>query len=268
MLLGPRGSSLQNTCLCWSSVLPGKLQAGLGVGSAWCSSRGHLRTVQDPLKWGQGLTPDFLTQSLRGCAPRISIGHRFPMSLRPDQKLKASGRPEMGGGFVQFSRSVVSNSLWPHRPQHTRLPCPLPTPGICSDSCPSSKWCRPTISSSVIPYSLCLQTFPESGSFPMSQFFASGGQSSGVSASASVLPMNIQDWFLLELTVLISLKFKGLLRVFSNTTVQKHQFFGAQLSLWSNSHPYMTTGKTIVLTTWIFVGKIYLCFLICYLGLS
>ena len=137
---------------------------------------------------------------------------------------------------VQFSHSVIFNYLWPHGLPHTRLPCSLPIPGACSNSCPSSQWCHPTISSSVVPFSYCLQSFPESGSFPVSQFFASGGQSIGVSASASVLPMNIQDWFPLRWTDWISLQSKGLSRVFSNTTVQKHQFFGAQLSLWSNSH--------------------------------
>ena len=135
---------------------------------------------------------------------------------------------------VQFSRSVVSNSLWPHGLHHTRLPWPPPTLGAYSNSCPSSRWRHPTISSSVIPFSSCLQPFPASGSFPMSQFFISGSQHIGASTSASVLPLNTQDWFPLELAGLISLFCKGLSRVFSNTTVQKHQFFGAQLSLWSN----------------------------------
>ena len=133
--------------------------------------------------------------------------------------------------YIQFSRSVVSNSLWLHGLQHTRLPCPSPTPGAYSNSCPLSQWCHPTTSSSVIPFSSCLQSFPLSGSFPMSQFFASGGQNIGVSASALVLPMNIQDWFPLEWTGWISWQSKGLSRVFYNTTVQKHQFFSAQLSL-------------------------------------
>ena len=120
--------------------------------------------------------------------------------------------------------------------QHTRLPCPSPTPRDCSNSRPLSWWCHPTISSSVIPFSSRLQSFPASASFPMSQFFSSVGQSIRVSASSSVLPINIQDWFPLGLTGLISLQSKGLSRVFSNTTVQKHQFFGTQLSLWFNSH--------------------------------
>ena len=137
---------------------------------------------------------------------------------------------------VQFSHSVLSDSLRSHGLQHDRLPCPSPTPGACSNSRTSSRWCHPTISFSVIPFSSCLQSFPSSGSFLMNQFFASGGQSIGVSASASVLPMNIQDWFPLGWTGWISLQSKGLSRVFSNTTVQKHQLFCAQLSLWSNSH--------------------------------
>ena len=126
-----------------------------------------------------------------------------------------------------------SNCLWPHGLQHARLPCPSPTPGAYSNSCPSSWCCHPTISP-VVPFSSSLQSSTASVSFPMSQFFASGGQSIG--ASASVLPTYIQDWFPLELTGLISLQSKGLSGVFSNTTVQKHQFFSAQLSLWSNSH--------------------------------
>ena len=137
---------------------------------------------------------------------------------------------------VQFSCSVVSDSLRPHGLQHARTPCPSPAPKACSNSCPLSRWCHPTISSSVIPFSSCLQSFPASGSFPLSQFFSSGGQSIGVSSSASVLPMNIQDWFSLGLTGLISLLPKWLLRVFSSTTVWKHQFFSAQPSWWFNSH--------------------------------
>ena len=136
---------------------------------------------------------------------------------------------------VQFSHSVVSESLQPHVPKHVRLPCPSPTPGPCSNSCPLRWWCHPTISSSVVPFSSCLQPFPAWGSFPMSRLFRSG-QSIGVSASASVLPMNIQDWIPLGWTGWISLQSKGLSRVFSNTTVQKHQFFNTQLFLYSNSH--------------------------------
>ena len=131
---------------------------------------------------------------------------------------------------VQFSHSVVSDSLRPHGLQHARLPCPSSTPRACSNSRSLSWLCNPTISSSVVPFSSCLQSFPISGSFPMSQFFASGGQSITVSASISVLPMNTQDWSL-GWTGWISLQSKRLSRVFSNTTVQMHQFFGAQLSL-------------------------------------
>ena len=138
--------------------------------------------------------------------------------------------------FSQFSHSLVSDSLRPHGLQHARLPCPSPALRVYSNSCPLSQWCHPTISSSVIPFSSCLWSFPASGSFQMSQLFASGGQSTDISASASVLLMNIQDWFPLGWTGWISLQSKGLSRVFSNATVQKHQFFGAQLSLWSNSH--------------------------------
>ena len=136
----------------------------------------------------------------------------------------------------QFNHSVVSNSLQLHGLRHARLPCPSPSPGAWSNSCPSSWWCHPTISSSVIPFSYCLQSFPASGSFPRSQFFSSGGQSIGVLASESILPMNIQDWFPLGLTGLISLQSRGLSRVFSNTTVRKHHFLGTQLSLYFNSH--------------------------------
>ena len=136
--------------------------------------------------------------------------------------------------LLVFSRSVMSDSLRPHGLQHIRLSCPSPSPGACSNSCPLSRWCHPTILSSAIPFSSCLQSFPASGSFLMSWLFASGSQSIG--ASTSVLLMNIQDWFPLGLTDFISLQSKGISRVFSKTTVQKHQFFGAQPSLWSNSH--------------------------------
>ena len=137
---------------------------------------------------------------------------------------------------VQFSCSVMFNSLWTHEWQYARPPCPSPTPRVHTYSRPLSWWCHPTISSSVIPFSSCPQSLPASGSFPMSQLFTWGGQSIGVSASASVLPMNIQDLFPLGWTGLVSLKSKELSRVFSNTTVQKHQFFDSHPSLWSNSH--------------------------------
>ena len=132
---------------------------------------------------------------------------------------------------VQFSRSVMSDSLQPHEPQHARPPCPSPTPRVHPNPCPLSQWCHPTISSSVVPFCSCPQSFQASGSFPMSQLFAWGGQSNGVSASASVLPVNTQDWSPLGWTGWISLQSKGLSSVFSNTTVQKHQFFSAQLSI-------------------------------------
>ena len=150
----------------------------------------------------------------------------------------------------------MSGSLWHHGLQHPRLPCPSPAPRVCSNSCPSSQWCHPTISSSVVLFSSHLQSFLASGSFLRSQFFASGGQSMGVSASTSVLPMNIQDWFPLGGTGWISLQSKGLSRVFYKhhsskaSILRRSAFFIVQLA-----HPYMTTGKTIALTRWTFVGK-------------
>ena len=151
----------------------------------------------------------------------------------------------------------MSDSLWPCESQHARPTCPSPTPGVYSNSCPSSQRCHPAISSSVVPFSSCPQSLPASGSFPMNQLFTWGGQSTGVSVSASVLPMNTQDWSPLGWTGCISLQFKGLSRVFSNTAVQKHQFFGHSAFLIVQiSHPYMTTEKTIALTRWTFVGKV------------
>ena len=157
----------------------------------------------------------------------------------------------------------MSDSLRPHGLQHTRLTCPSLTPRPYSNSCPLSRWCHPTISFSVVPFSSCLQSFPASGSFPMSQFFVSGDQSIGASASASVLPINSQDWFPLGWTEWISLQSKGLSRVFSNTTVQKHLWLLKVKILWrlaffmvQLSHPYMTTGKTIALTRQTFVSKV------------
>ena len=134
---------------------------------------------------------------------------------------------------VQFSRSVMSDSFWPHGSQHTRPPCLSQTPRVHPNPCLLSQWCLPTISSSVVPFSSCPQSFPASGSFQMSQLFASGGQSIGISVSASVLPVNTQDWSPLGWTGWISLQSKGLSRVFSNIIVQKHQFFGTQLSLYN-----------------------------------
>ena len=139
--------------------------------------------------------------------------------------------PNNAWNSVQFISSVVSDSLWPHELQHARPPCPSPTPGVYPNSCPLSRWCHPTISSSVTAFSFCPQSFPASGSFQRSQHFTWGGQSSGVSTSASVPTMNTQDWSPLGWTGWISLQSKALSRVFSNTTVQKHQFFSAQLSL-------------------------------------
>ena len=138
--------------------------------------------------------------------------------------------------LLLYSCSVVSNFLWPHGLQHASLPCPSPCPGTCSSSCPLTWWCHPALSSSDTLLFPCLLSFRASGSFPISWFFASGGQSIGALVSASALPVIIQGWFSLGLTDLISFLSKGLSRVFSNTTVQKHQFFGVQPSLWSNSH--------------------------------
>ena len=145
---------------------------------------------------------------------------------------------------VQFGRSVVSDSLRPQESQHTRPPCPSLSPGVHSDSCPLSPWCRPAISSSVIPFSSCPQPLPASESFPMSQLFTWGGQSTGASASASFLSKNTQGWSPSEWTGWISFQSKGLSRVFSNTTVQKHQFFGAQPSSQSNSHIHTWPQET------------------------
>ena len=149
----------------------------------------------------------------------------------------------------------MSNSLRPHESQHARPPSPSPTPRVHSNSYPSSQWCHPAIPFSVVPFSSCPQSLPASECFPMSQLFASGGQSVGVSALASVLPVNTQDWSPLESTGWISFLSKELSRVFFNFTVQKHHFFGTQLSQ-SNTHPYMTTGKTIALTRWTFGAKV------------
>ena len=158
---------------------------------------------------------------------RVSVGfYMYSIISSANSESFISSFPISG----QFSCSVMSNSLRPHGPQHSRPPCPSPTPGVYPNSCPLSQWCHPTISSSVIPSSSCLESFPASGSFQMSQLFASGGQRTRVSASTSVLPMNTQDWSPLGWTVWISLQSKGLSRVFSNTIVQKHQFFGVQLS--------------------------------------
>ena len=159
------------------------------------------------------------------CIQCLLLQHPLPCSYISER------RPQSVSSVTQ-----LCPTLWPHGLQHNRPPCPSPTPRVYSNSCPLSRWCHPTISSSVIPFSSCLQSFPASGSLQMSQFFAAGGQTIGVSASASVLPMNIQDWFPVGWTGWISLQSKGLSRVFSNITVQKHQFFSSPLSLWSNCH--------------------------------
>ena len=169
--------------------------------------------------------------------------------------ISISGTSCMLGSVLLFSCSVISHSLPPHGQQHTRLPCPSPSPGVCSNSCPLSQWYNPTISSSVAPFSSCLRSF---SLFPMSQFFTSGIQSIGVSASASVLPMNIQCWFLLGLTGLISLLSEGLSRVFSSTWEVFKSISSSVLHffmVWL-SHPYMTTGKTTALTIQTFVDKV------------
>ena len=161
----------------------------------------------------------------------------------------------------------MSDSLWPPGPQHARLSCPSLSPGVCSDSRPLNRWCHPTISSSIAPFS-CPQSFPASFRvFSSSQLFASGGQSTGASASATALPLNIQDWFPLGWTGWISLQSKGLSRVFSNTTVQKHQFFGSTFFMVQLSLLYKTTAKTIALTKGPLLAKWYLCFWIRCLGL-
>ena len=159
---------------------------------------------------------------------------------------------------VQFTCSVVSNFLWTHGLQHARLPCPSPTPRACSNSCPLSQWCHPTISSSVIPFSSCPQSFPAIGSFPVSQFFTSGGQSIGVSASASFLPMNIQDWLIsFRIDWLDLLEVQGILMSLlqhhsSKASILQHSAF---FIVW-HSCPYMTTGEIIILTRQTFVGKV------------
>ena len=175
------------------------------------------------------------------CDLKKVLNFLFRESLHDSENIKL--QPTVSGimknhtfSSVQFSRSVVSNSLWPHELQHTWPSCPSPTPGVHPKPCPLSQWCHPVTSSSVFPFSSCPQSLPASGSFPMSQLLASSGQSIGVSASTSVLPMGTQDWSPLGWTGWISLQSKGLSRVFSNTTVQKHLFFGAQPSSQSNSH--------------------------------
>ena len=196
------------------------------------------------------------------CVPTVFICSRTLMEVWKVRKLYPTPQSPSGGydwsrtTSVQFSRSVVSDSLRPHGLQHARPPCPSPTPRVYPNSCTLSRWCHPTISSSVIPFSSCPQSLPASGSFPMSQLFALGGQSIRVSASASVLPMNIQDWSPLGWTGWISLQSKGLKSLLqhpsSKASILQHSaFFIVQLS-----DPYMTTGKTIALTRWTFVSNV------------
>ena len=183
-------------------------------GSGRCLQK-SMATNSSILPWGISWTEEpGRLQSI----PSQRVGHAWTQCKYQDYVL-------------QFTCWVMSDSLWPRGLQHTRPPCPSPTPRVYSNSCPLSQWCHPTISFSVIPFSSCLESFSASGFFQMSQFFASGGQSIGVSASVSILPMNIWDWFPLGWTIWISLPSKRLSRVFSNTTVQKHKFFNAQLSL-------------------------------------
>ena len=162
---------------------------------------------------------------------RLTSGATREHCVEMDIFVPLSGSWSYAHSSVPFSLSVVSDSLRPHEPRHTRPPCPSPTPRVYPNPCPLSQWYHPTISTSVVPFSSCPQLLPASGSFPVSQLFASGGRSIGVSASTSVLPISTQDWSPLEWTGWISLQSKGLSRVFSNTTLQKHQFFSTQLSL-------------------------------------
>ena len=171
--------------------------------------------------------------------------------------------------LLLFNHSVVSNSLWPYGLQHTRFPCSSPSPGACSNPCPLNQWCHPTMSSSVIPFSSCLNSFQASGSFLMSQLFTSSGRSIRDSASVSVPPVNIQNSFPLGLQGLISLQSKGHSRLFSSTTVWKHHFFDVQPSLWSISHIHTWVLEKLLF--WLYgplSAKWCLCFLICCLGLS
>ena len=194
---------------------------------AGCSIRSlplHRQVRTDPQDEEDGLTGQVLSKETR---PRRLPGGRAQRHPKC---------PECSAQLSSVSQSCLTLCNPTHGLQHARPPCPSPPPGIYPNSCLLSRWCHPTISSSVTPFSSGLQSFPVSGAFPMSQFFTSGGQSIGVSASASVLPMNTQDWSPLGWTGWISLQSKGLSRIFSNITVQKHPFLGTQLSLWTNSH--------------------------------
>ena len=201
----------------------------MGSGPNWCNQN-ESRKLCRSCKEDSLVPPDL---KLWGCEPGTRRLMRGKLNCEMKQRQSRTDRQTASGFWVghwnlsissvQFSCSVVSDSLWPHEPQHTRPPCPSPTSGVHPNPCPLSQWCHPTISSSVVPFFSCLQSFPASGSFPMSQLFASGGQSIGISASTSVLPMNTQDWSPLGWTGWISLQSKRLSRVFSNTTVQISQ---------------------------------------------
>ena len=187
----------------------------------------------------------------------MTVAFKVEWKSSPQYIFTAYYVPDSILASVQFSCSVLSDSLWPHELQHGRPPCPSPTARVYPNSYPSSRWCHPTIWSSVVPFSSCPQSFPASVSFQMSQLFPSDGQSIGVSATTSVLPVNTQDWSPLGWTGWISLQSKGLSRVFSSTTVQKHQFFGAQLSSQTNSHIHTwLLWKTIALTRRTFVDRV------------
>ena len=236
----------------------------------------NLRAMQETQVWSPGKipwtrkwqpTPASLPgeshgqRSLAGCSP---WGHRVGLNLDstttrmvPSVSLVESVDVEiwlLGRGL--FSHPVMSDSLQPHEPQHARPPCPSPAPRVYQNSCPLSRWCHPTISSSVVPFSSCPQSFPASGSFPMSQFFASGGQSIGLSASASVLPMNTQDWSPLGWTGWSSLQSKGLSRIFSNTTVQSINCWVLSLLYGASLTSIYESGKKHTLTRETFVGKL------------
>ena len=180
--------------------------------------------------------PRLLLQSPKDCSIHLCLFRCLAYRVMVTIFLNSIYMHSVQFSSVQITSSVVSNFSWPHESQHAMPPCPSLTPGVYPNSCPSSWWCHPAISSSIIPFYSCPQSLPASGSFPRTQLFTWGGQSIGVSASASVLPMNTQDWSPWGWTGWISLQSKGLSRVFSNPTVQKHQFFGAQLSSQSNSH--------------------------------
>ena len=202
-----------------------------------CQCRRWVRSLgrEDPLEEGMAPHSTLLAWESHWQRSLAATVHDVTKSRIQLGQLSMQACVSVEFSSVQFSRSFVSNSLWPHESQHARPPCPSPTPGVHSDSCPLSQWCHPAISSSVVPFSSCSQSLPASGSFPVSQLFAWGGQSIRVSASASFLPVNTQDWSPLGWTGLITLQSKALSRVFSNTTVQKHQFFSAQLSSQCNS---------------------------------